>query len=246
VSLQGTCWLRTIQVSASLAELGRSVVRATEQLGFRFFLYRGCFPNPCTTAHEVQLNNCPEDWVRDGVDHDVAIDPLYRRALREVTPIFWRELVPYESSWIARARSFGLATGVTLPVHGPEGRWSSLSLIKNRHGAGAEHEIRSAISKCHLLATFVHDVTDRILRNQAGSAIPVKERKSERCSLTERERDCLIWIAAGKTTAEVADVLSVAERTVAFHLANARRKLGVANSHHAIMRAVSLGHIKAA
>jgi len=64
--------------------------------------------------------------------------------------------------------------------------------------------------------------------------------------LTERERDCLIWIAAGKTTAEVADVLSVAERTVAFHLANARRKLGVANSHHAIMRAVSLGHIKAA
>jgi DNA-binding CsgD family transcriptional regulator len=33
---------------------------------------------------------------------------------------------------------------------------------------------------------------------------------------------------------------------VVFHLANARRKLGVVNSHHAIMKAVSLGHIKAA
>jgi DNA-binding CsgD family transcriptional regulator len=84
------------------------------------------------------------------------------------------------------------------------------------------------------------------MRNQVGSAIPVEERKTESYSFTERERDCLTWIAAGKTMAEVADILSVAERTVVFHLANARRKLGVANSYHAIMKAVSLGHIKAA
>lgn len=246
MSIQGTVWLRTIQVSASFAELKHSVGFATERLGFQCFLYCGRFPNPHTKVHEFHLKNCPEEWVRDAVSSDAATDPLHRRALREVTPIFWHELVPYEPTWIARARKFGLATGVTLPVHGPDGRWSSLSLMKNRGGAGAERDIRAAIGKCHLLAAFIHEVTDRIMRNHVEPAIAAEECKIERCSLTERERDCLTWIAAGKTTAQAADILSVAERTVVFHLANARRKLGVANSHHAIMKAVSLGHIKAA
>jgi len=246
VSLQGTYWVRTIQISASFADLKQSVGLATEQLGFQYFLYRGRFPDLRTKIHEFHLENCPDGWQRDAVSGDVALDPLYRRALREVTPIYWRELVPYEPAWIARARRYGLATGVTIPVHGPDGRWSSLSLVKNRSGTGVERYIRAALGRCQLLAVFVHDVADRILRNQVGMAVPVEQCKAERCSLTERERDCLIWLAAGKTTAEAASILCVAERTVVFHLANARRKLGVTNSHHAIMKAVSLGQIKAA
>ena len=246
MSLQGTCWLRTIQLSASFAELKRSVGLATEHLGFQYFLYRGRVPDLRAKTYEFRLENCPDGWQRDAVGGDAALDPLYRRALREVTPIYWRELVPYEPAWIARARRYGLATGVTIPVHGPDGRWSSLSLVKNHSGTGVERYIRAALGRCQLLAVFVHDVADRIIRNQVGSAFPVEQCQAKSCSLTERERDCLIWIAAGKTTAEVARTLSLADRTVVFHLANARRKLGVANSHHAIMKAVSLGHIKAA
>ncbi len=246
MSLQGTCWLRTIQISASLAELNQSVGLATEQLGFQYFLYRGRFPDVRTKVREFHLENCPDGWQGDAVGGDVAPDPLYRRALREVTPIYWRELVPYEPAWIARARRYGLATGVTIPVHGPDGRWSSLSLVKNRSGAGVERYIRAALGRCQLLAVFAHDAADRITRNEAGSAFPMEQCKAESWSLTERERDCLIWIAAGKTTVEVARTLSLSRRTVGFHLANARRKLGVTNSHHAIMKAVSLGHIKAA
>jgi len=246
MSLQGTCWLRTIQISASFAELKQSVRLTTEQLGFQHFLYRARFPDLRIKIHEFHLGNCPNGWQRDTVGGDVAFDPLYRRALREVTPIYWRELVPYEPVWAARARRYGLATGVTIPVHGPDGRWSSLSLAKNRSGAGVERYIRAALSRCQLFAVFVHDVADRIMRNQAGSEFPVEQCEADNWSLTERERDCLIWIAAGKTTAEVARILSLSRRTVVFHLANARRKLGVANSYHAIMKAVSLGHIKAA
>ena len=246
MSPQGTYWLRTIKISASFAELKHSVALATEQLGFQYFLYRGRFLDLRTKIHEFHLENCPDEWQRDAVGGDVASDPLYRRALREVTPIYWRELIPFEPVWIARARRYGLATGVTIPVHGPDGRWSSLSLVKNHSGAGVERYIRAALSRCQLLAVFVHDVADRIMRNQAGSEFSVEQCEAESWSLTGRERDCLIWIAAGKTTAEVARTLSLAERTVVFHLANARRKLGVTNSHHAIMKAVSLGQIKAA
>jgi len=246
VSLQGTWWLRPIVIAASLAELARSLGVATEQLGFQYFLFLGRFPNLRAEVHEFQLKNCPAGWQSDAAASNLAGDPLYRRALREVAPIFWRELVPFEQAWIAQARKFGLATGVTLPVHGPNGRWSSLSLIKNHGRAGAERDIRAGLGRCLLLTVFVHDVADRIIRRQVGSVIPVEPRKSESWGLTERERDCLIWIAAGKTIAEVACILSVTERTVVFHLVNARRKLGAANSYHAIMKAVSLGHIRAA
>jgi LuxR family transcriptional activator of bioluminescence operon len=246
VSLQGTYWLRSIRIAVSLAELKRSVGLATEELGFQYFDCQGRFPNIRSEVHEFQLANCPTGWQSDTSAANLIYEPLYRRALREVMPIFWRELIPYESNWIARARKFGLATGVTLPVHGSDARWSALSLIKNRSGAGVERDIRAALGRCQLLSIFVHDAADRIIRNQAGSAIPIERSKPEGWSLTGRERDCLIWTAAGKTIAEVASTLSVTERTVVFHLTNARRKLGVTNSHHAIMKAVSLGHIKAA
>jgi DNA-binding NarL/FixJ family response regulator len=39
--------------------------------------------------------------------------------------------------------------------------------------------------------------------------------------------------------------MPISRRTVIFHLSNARRKLGAANSRHAITRAISLGLIDA-
>ncbi len=55
----------------------------------------------------------------------------------------------------------------------------------------------------------------------------------------------LTWVAAGKTTSEIAAIMPICERTVIFHLSNARRKLGATNSRHAISKALSLGLIDA-
>lgn len=45
--------------------------------------------------------------------------------------------------------------------------------------------------------------------------------------LTDREADVLIWVAQGKTNAEVAEILSVSTRTVQKHLEHIFKKLGV-------------------
>jgi len=55
----------------------------------------------------------------------------------------------------------------------------------------------------------------------------------------------LIESARGKTTSEIGQALQISERTVAFHLSNVRRKLGAANSRHAVTRAFSLKLIAA-
>jgi DNA-binding NarL/FixJ family response regulator len=55
--------------------------------------------------------------------------------------------------------------------------------------------------------------------------------------LNEREIEALTWVARGKTSAEIAIILSLAKRTVDFHLENARIKLGVRTRTEAVIKA---------
>jgi DNA-binding CsgD family transcriptional regulator len=59
--------------------------------------------------------------------------------------------------------------------------------------------------------------------------------------LTERERDCLAFVAEGKTDWEIARLLGISEATTRFHLNNARRKLGAVNRAQAVARFAMLG-----
>ena len=47
--------------------------------------------------------------------------------------------------------------------------------------------------------------------------------------LTPREAECVAWVAAGKTDAEIARLLKISARTSRFHVENARRKFGATN-----------------
>jgi len=57
--------------------------------------------------------------------------------------------------------------------------------------------------------------------------------------LNEREVETLTWSARGKTSAEIAQILGLAKRTVDFHLDNARTKLGAATRTEAVVKAAT-------
>ena len=61
--------------------------------------------------------------------------------------------------------------------------------------------------------------------------------ESETSPLSSREIECLHWLAAGKTIAESAIILGISERTLRFHVNNARERLGVATTTQAIVTA---------
>jgi len=63
-------------------------------------------------------------------------------------------------------------------------------------------------------------------------------------SITEREAEILAWIARGKTSAEIADILGLAKRTVDFHADGARVKLNVSTRTEAAVKAALQGIIK--
>ncbi|HEX8595118.1 MAG TPA: helix-turn-helix transcriptional regulator [Pseudomonas sp.] len=59
--------------------------------------------------------------------------------------------------------------------------------------------------------------------------------------LTPREIEILRWSAEGKTAADIAIILSMKERTVHFHVANAIQKMGACNKISAVVQAARIG-----
>jgi DNA-binding response OmpR family regulator len=57
--------------------------------------------------------------------------------------------------------------------------------------------------------------------------------------LNEREIEVLTWVARGKTSAEIAQILGLTKRTVDFHTDNARGKLGAATRTEAAIKAAT-------
>jgi DNA-binding NarL/FixJ family response regulator len=55
--------------------------------------------------------------------------------------------------------------------------------------------------------------------------------------LNEREIEALTWVARGKTSAQIADIIGVSKRTVDFHLDNARIKLDATTRTQAAIKA---------
>ena len=61
--------------------------------------------------------------------------------------------------------------------------------------------------------------------------------------LSERERHVLQLTAIGKTAAEIADLLSISQRTVHAHLQNASDKMNASNKTHTVVEALRYGQI---
>jgi DNA-binding CsgD family transcriptional regulator len=62
----------------------------------------------------------------------------------------------------------------------------------------------------------------------------------QRLGLSERESEVMLWLAEGKSNAEIGTILSLSPRTVEKHVAQIIAKLGVENRATAIIRAMEL------
>src|SRR5271155_6215445 len=57
--------------------------------------------------------------------------------------------------------------------------------------------------------------------------------------LNDREVEMLTWVARGKTSVEIAQIVGLTKRTVDFHIDNARAKLGAATRTEAVIKATT-------
>ncbi|MCC6474686.1 MAG: LuxR family transcriptional regulator [Burkholderiales bacterium] len=240
---------RALRAVSSLDSLQSVLAQPARHLGFRYFLVRGRYFCAGEAHRDVLLSNAPLSWREccESAALDRRNDPLLRAAYRRASPVPWREIRHGYPLLFDEAAQHGLATGISHAIHGGNGDWSMVSFVMDRGGRPAEEAIDRAAAECHLLACQVHDAAARIVRRaaagvsagrSAGGAAP-----GASPALTSRERECLELAAQGRTAAEMASILSVTERTIAFHLAEIRRRIGAANSRQAVGKAISLGII---
>ncbi len=79
-----------------------------------------------------------------------------------------------------------------------------------------------------VLATIINARLAGIARSGLWPKLP---------DLNDREVEILTWVARGKTSAEIAQIIGLTKRTVDFHIDNARAKLGAATRTEAVIKA---------
>jgi DNA-binding CsgD family transcriptional regulator len=77
----------------------------------------------------------------------------------------------------------------------------------------------------------------RMASPSSRSSAPMPLARATQDALTPREREVLHWVAAGKTNAQIAEILAASPRTIGKHLENIYEKLGVETRTAAVNRA---------
>jgi DNA-binding CsgD family transcriptional regulator len=131
--------------------------------------------------------------------------------------------------------TWGVGASIVAPVYLPRGVIGAVVWATPDEGFDVEAAFAAHAAEMHVLALkFVATYEDAV----AGS-----DRTPAR--LTRREIQCLKWAAAGKTDAEISEIVAISLPTVRFHIGNAARKLAVTGRAQAIHRAAILGYIGA-
>lgn len=77
--------------------------------------------------------------------------------------------------------------------------------------------------------------------NLTNSNKPLKGGKGDELGLTPREQECLILLANGRRSEEIAQQLKIAKVTVDFHISNAKTKLNASTREQAVAIVVKRG-----
>jgi DNA-binding CsgD family transcriptional regulator len=127
---------------------------------------------------------------------------------------------------------FGLIQGFRVPIHSP-GHFGFVTVVGEAHDlswAGrAEANVASLLFFSHV---YYEAVRERF---------PEVSQPSQSGLLSARERECLGWVAAGKTTDEVATILGLSIETVRIYLKRTMRKLDANTRSQAVAKAYRMG-----
>ncbi|MEO8224177.1 MAG: LuxR family transcriptional regulator [Gammaproteobacteria bacterium] len=232
--------LQQLSTAVSVDQLTAMCLEQARVLGFDHVVYALRSPTRFTESRLIMVDAYPDGWVRHYLRQaNYVSDPVIAYCTRNVAPVKWSELRTEPGSAAERvmneAREFGLHDGISMPVHGPHGEQGILSLTTRGGPAHADDVTRHSLPYAPLMATFLHDA----LRRVSGLMDD-----PQRPALTERELDCLRWAADGKTSGEIAQLLTLTESTINFHFGNAVRKLDVSSRQHAVARAALQGYLR--
>jgi LuxR family transcriptional regulator, activator of conjugal transfer of Ti plasmids len=180
------------------------------------------------------ISTYPSDWTTHYLrNHYEHFDPVIIQARAGPEPFEWglgaylKNMSAAQCELFNEASSFGIRHGFTVPIHDGRGPVAAFTFAADSR--------RSAFERCDndhrrallLIALYFHAHARRKLDSK---------RNVDGVSLSAREIECLEWAAQGKSAWEIGSILGISRRTAAFHLDNAKAKLGVRSICQAVAR----------
>jgi LuxR family quorum sensing-dependent transcriptional regulator len=236
--------IRELESVRSPAEILAGVTLFTKGLGFEHVTVFKRPADVATGAPDVLISAAPKDFIADYDANGYAkYNPLWRHSEETVVPFTALE---------ARNRRISVKEHEVLDAIHDKLDLTDGYIVPLRdaaHGAGAvmfggnkPKQDPLTQSVLNVLGHCVYGHVNDIMKAFAGS--PGAEPEPGQ-SLTARERECLQWVARGKTDFEIGIILGISARTARFHIENSKRKLGVASRVQAVTLAMRCGSIAA-
>jgi LuxR family quorum-sensing system transcriptional regulator CciR len=165
----------------------------------------------------LRVHNYPEEWTHWFDSQRLGLnDPVHRASQRTAAGFVWHDvpriipLCPGDRNVLARARRHGIGDGLTVPAHVPGDAHGSCSFAWRRGEVAKPEALVFAQSLSHFAF-------------EAARLIHGPER-TPRPRLTDRQRECVLWVARGKTDWEISRILGIRHMTVVEHIRNARSR----------------------
>lgn len=204
--------------ATSADDLHQALLRSAREMGFDHFALSLEIGSGGDAGTSVLIHNYPSSWADVYVGFNLgASDPIRRAAERRLFGFRWNEvstLIPVsdlEQAMFDTGRRHGIADGFTVPRHLPGEVTASCSFVTGPRSGLPE----SMLLVAELIGAFAIAGARRI----AGWAVP-----PVRPRLTDRQRDCVLWAARGKSDWEISRILEISHDTVATHLKEARER----------------------
>ncbi|MFB9985518.1 LuxR family transcriptional regulator [Mesorhizobium kowhaii] len=181
--------------------------------------------------------NYPDGWqeryLEMGYDR---IDPIIKTSRQRTGAFRWSDLYndantsEDERHVFDEAASFGLRSGISVPLHGPQGGFAIMSFAQS-----SDHGFHDrAIAYLELAALHFHLRVIQLANLSDFEAIP---------ELSKREIECILWTARGKSSWEIGCILGISVNTVNFHIKNVMQKFDTGSRTAAAIKAVNFGII---
>lgn len=234
---EGFC--RTIEASSNAEDLRAAIGAIAVDLGFDYFALTHHIDVADASPPAIRLHNYPEQWVSYFDDNRLAVsDPVHRASHVTSVGFAWTQLdqlivmTPGDRMILALAREQGIGDGFTVPANVPGEARGSCSFA-----SAAGRPIQSALLPLAQLAgAFAFEGARRMWRNDVLGPLPHP-------AITDRQRDCLLWIARGKSDWETSRILGISEETVVRHVKHARERYAVDKRTSLLIRTLFDGTI---
>lgn len=177
----------------------------------------------------------PESWVQRYQQCDYgSIDPVHRAAFTHVVPYCWEDITNLNSAErriLDEAREAGLAGGLSVPIREIGGN----ILLVNLSGPARHGCIETNLQLATIISMLFYLGLDRLAQCSRPAAPPVR--------LSPRQRECLLWVARGKTSDEIGTILEISPHTVNYHITAAMKALNANRRTTAAVYASNYGLI---